>query len=276
MGSCANHMATPVIADLGTPRRSTNFSTRPARRKVPRSASPSPGGVRRAHPPSAGPCATSHRRPKTFITTHPRRFRHAARQTQPDSAPRCSFFLATPSRFLVSKKLEKIQPRFTPERSSRVARASATCWRATRFHDLMQNSDERSSRRSAALAQLCSDDSVPTGASAPVFRQTLIKRKIWQHPFVDLYTKVKCSGFVYKSSIHYNEEVLKKSRSRSIRRHLHGEIAAGDLPARSRPCLSSRGGYIEISIAPPIAISAFAHRRGTSEVLRYYWQIDGL
>jgi citronellyl-CoA dehydrogenase len=147
---------------------------------------------------------------------------------------------------------------------------------------LMQNfQTERlvASVAATAAARLSLDDAVAYGKERSAFGKPLIKRELWQHKFVDLYTKVEMStAFVYKCVDHYNEEryVQKQPLSaETVKLISMAKIAAGDLATEvADACLQFHGGwgYIEDF---PIA-RAYRDQRllrigaGATEVLRYY------
>jgi citronellyl-CoA dehydrogenase len=131
----------------------------------------------------------------------------------------------------------------------------------------------------AAASKLLLDDAVNYGRERTAFGKPLIKREIWQHRFVDLYTKVEMlQAFVYKCVDHYNEERYVKKEPISIdtvKLISMAKIVAGDLATEvTDACLQFHGGwgYIEDF---PIA-RAYRDQRllriggGTSEVMRYY------
>jgi len=130
-----------------------------------------------------------------------------------------------------------------------------------------------------AGARLSLDYSVAYGRDRVAFGKPIIKREVWQHKFVDLYTKVEMAqAFVYKCVDHYNEERYVKKVPLSfetVKLISMAKIVAGDLISEvTDTCLQFHGGwgYIE---EYPIA-RAWRDQRlirlggGTTETMRYY------
>ncbi len=123
------------------------------------------------------------------------------------------------------------------------------------------------------------DDAVNYGKERTAFGKPLIKREVWQHRFVDLYTKLEMAqAFIYKCVDRYNEEryIQKQPLSlETVKLISMAKIAASDLATEvTDTCLQFHGGwgYIE-----DFAIArAYRDQRllrigaGTTEVLRYY------
>jgi citronellyl-CoA dehydrogenase len=289
-------MATPVIADLGTPAQIEEF-LKPALRgeKIAALGVSEPGAgsdvaaIRTVARADGDDFVIDGQ--KTFITNGTRAdFVTLLVKTQPDAgAHGCSFFLVPTSQkgFVVSKKLEKIGNHASDTAelffdSVRVPRAYMLGEPNQGFMYLMQNfQTERliAAVGAAAGSKLMLDDAVSYGRDRSAFGKPLIKREIWQHRFVDLYTRVEMlQAFVYKCVDHYNEERYVKREPISldtVKLISMAKIAAGDLASEvADACLQFHGGwgYIEDF---PIA-RAYRDQRllriggGTSEVLRYY------
>jgi citronellyl-CoA dehydrogenase len=289
-------MATPVIADLGTPEQIDEF-LKPALRgeKIAALGVSEPGagsdvaGIRTVARADGDDFVIDGQ--KTFITNGTRAdFVTLLVKTQPDAgAHGCSFFLVPTALkgFSVSKKLEKIGNHASDTAElffdgMRVPRRYMLGEPNQGFMYLMQNfQTERliAAVGAAAATKLLLDDAVSYGRERTVFGKPLIKREIWQHRFVDLYTKVEMlQAFVYKCVDHYNEDRYVKKEPISmetVKLISMAKIAAGDLASEvADACLQFHGGwgYIEDF---PIA-RAYRDQRllriggGTSEVLRYY------
>jgi citronellyl-CoA dehydrogenase len=289
-------MATPVIADLGTPAQIEEFLA-PALRgeKIAALGVSEPG----AGSDVAG-IRTIARRDgddyiidgsKTFITNGTRAdFVTLLVKTQPEGgAHGCSFFLVPTKTkgFAVSKKLEKIGNHASDTAelffdNMRIPRSYLLGEENMGFMYLMQNfQTERliAAVGAAAASRLLLDDAVNYGRERTVFGKPLIKREVWQHRLVDLYTKVEMlKAFVYKCVDHYNDERYVKKEPISmetVKLISMAKVAAGDLASEvTDACLQFHGGwgYIEDF---PIA-RAYRDQRllriggGTSEVMRYY------
>jgi citronellyl-CoA dehydrogenase len=289
-------MATPVIADLGTPAQIEEF-LKPALRgeKIAALGVSEPGAgsdvaaIRTVARADGDDFVIDGQ--KTFITNGTRAdFVTLLVKTQPDAgAHGCSFFLVPTSLkgFVVSKKLEKIGNHASDTAELffdgvRVPRDYMLGEPNQGFMYLMQNfQTERliAAVGAAAGSKLMLDDAVSYGRDRTVFGKPLIKREIWQHRFVDLYTKVEMlQAFVYKCVDHYNEDRYVKREPISmetVKLISMAKIVAGDLASEvADACLQFHGGwgYIEDF---PIA-RAYRDQRllriggGTSEVLRYY------
>jgi citronellyl-CoA dehydrogenase len=243
-------MATPVIADLGTPAQIEEF-LKPALRgdKIAALGVSEPGagsdvaGIRTVARADGDDFVIDGQ--KTFITNGTRAdFVTLLVKTQPDGgAHGCSFFLVPTSLkgFVVSKKLEKIGNHASDTAelffdSVRVPRDYMLGEPNQGFMYLMQNfQTERliAAVGAAAATKLLLDDAVAYGRERTAFGKPLIKREIWQHRFVDLYTKVEMlQAFVYKCVDHYNEDRYVKKEPISIetvKLISMAKIAAGDL-----------------------------------------------
>jgi citronellyl-CoA dehydrogenase len=289
-------MATPVIADLGTPEQIEEF-LKPALRGEKIAAlgvsEPDAGsdvaGIRTVARRDGSDYVIDGQ--KTFITNGTRAdFVTLLVKTQPDAgAHGCSFFLVPTSQrgFVVSKKLEKIGNHASDTAELffdgvRVPRANLLGEENQGFMYLMQNfQTERliAAVGATSASRLLLDDAVSYGKERSAFGKPLIKREVWQHRFVDLYTKVEMmQAFVYKCVDHYNDDRYVKKGPVSVdtvRLISMAKIAAGDLASEvADACLQFHGGwgYIEdFRIA-----RAYRDQRllriggGTSEVLRYY------
>ncbi len=289
-------MATPVIADLGTAQQIDEF-LKPALRGDKVAAL----GVSEAGAGSdVAAIRTTARRDgsdyvidgqKTFITNGTRAdFVTLLVKTDPaGGAHGCSFFLVPTSLagFSVSKKLEKIGNHASDTAELffdgvRVPRAYLLGDENQGFMYLMQNfQTERlvASVGATASSRLTLDATVTYARERTAFGKPLIKREVWQHKLVDLYTKVEMTqAFVYKCVDHYNDERYVKKQQLSVdtvKLISMAKIVASDLASEvTDTCLQMHGGwgYIE-----DFAIArAFRDQRllrigaGTTEVLRYY------
>ncbi len=289
-------MATPVIADLGTRGQIEEF-LKPALRGDKIAAlgvsEPAAGsdvaGIRTVARRDGSDYVIDGQ--KTFITNGARAdFVTLLAKTQPDAgAHGCSFFLVPSSLpgFSVSKKLEKIGNHASDTAELffdgvRVPKDYLLGEENQGFMYLMQNfQTERlvASVSATAAARLSLEDAVAYGRERTAFGKPLIKRELWQHKFVDLYTKVEMlTAFVYKCVDRYNEERYVKKEPLSVetvKLISMAKIAAGDLASEvADTCLQFHGGwgYIEDF---PIA-RAYRDTRllrigaGATEVLRYY------
>ncbi len=289
-------MATPVIADLGTRAQIDEF-LKPALRgeKIAALAVSEPNAGS-----DVAAIRTVARRDgsdyvidgqKTFITNGTRAdFLTMLVKTRSDGgAHGCSFLLvptALPG-FSVSKKLEKIGNHASDTAELffdgvRVPRDYLLGEENQGFMYLMQNfQTERliAAVGATAAARMTLDDAVAYGRERTAFGKPLIKRELWQHRLVDLYTKVEMAqAFVYKCVDHYNEDRYVKKQplsAETVKLISMAKIAASDLASEvTDTCLQFHGGwgYVEDF---PIA-RAYRDQRllrigaGTTEVLRYY------
>jgi len=289
-------MATPVIADLGTRQQIDEF-LKPALRGEKIDAL----GISE---PNAGSDVAAIRTvarrdgsdyiidgQKTFITNGTRaHFVTMLVKTRPDAgAHGCSFFLVPTSLpgFSVSKKLEKIGNHASDTAELFFDGVRVPCdyllgEENQGFMYLMQNfQTERlvAAVGATAAARMTIDDAVNYGKERTAFGKPLIKREVWQHRFVDLYTKLEMAqAFIYKCVDRYNEEryIQKQPLSlETVKLISMAKIAASDLATEvTDTCLQFHGGwgYIE-----DFAIArAYRDQRllrigaGTTEVLRYY------
>jgi citronellyl-CoA dehydrogenase len=150
------------------------------------------------------------------------------------------------------------------------------------FMYLMQNfQTERLIAAIGAIAGsfLVMDYSIAYGRDRVAFGKPIIKREVWQHKFVDLFTKLEgAKAFNYKCIDHYNEERYVKKVPLSfetVKLISMAKILAGDVAHEVMDtCLQFHGGwgYIEDF---PIA-RAWRDQRllriggGTTETMKYY------
>jgi citronellyl-CoA dehydrogenase len=289
-------MATPIISDIGTPGQIEEF-LKPALRGDKIAAlgvsEPDAGsdvaGIRTIARRDGGDYVL--RGQKTFITNGTRAdFVTLLAKTQPEAgAHGCSFFLVPTSLrgFSVSRKLEKIgnHASDTAElflEDVRVPKEYLLGEPDQGFMYLMQNfQTERlvAAVGACAGARLSLGDAVEYGRGRSAFGKPLIKREVWQHKFVDLYTKLEMAqAFVYKCVDQYNEERYVKKEPLSfdtVKLVSMAKVATGDLATEvADACLQFHGGwgYVEEF---PIA-RAWRDQRllrsggGTSETMKYY------
>jgi citronellyl-CoA dehydrogenase len=228
---------------------------------------------------------------KTFITNGTRAsFITLLAKTAPDrGAHGCSFFLVPTDTkgFGVAKKLKKIGNKSSDTaelflEDVRIPKRYLLGEENMGFMYLMQNfQTERliAAVGAVAGAQLALDHSVQYGKERVAFGKPIIKREVWQHKFVDLYTKVEAArAFVHKCVDHYNEDHYVKKGPVSfetVKLISMAKILAGDLISEVMDdCLQFHGGwgYIEDF---PIARSWRDARLlriggGTTETMRYY------
>lgn len=228
---------------------------------------------------------------KTFITNGARAdFVTLLAKTQLEAgAHGCSFFLVPTKTkgFHVSRKLKKIgnHASDTAElflEDVRVPARNLLGEENMGFMYLMQNfQSERLIGAIAAISgcELAIAFSRAYGEQRHAFGKPIIKREVWQHKFVDMYTKVEMAkAFAYKAVDAYNDDkyVQKKQVSMdTVKLISMVKIVAGDLVSEVMDtCLQFHGGwgYIE---EYPIA-RAWRDQRllriggGTSETMRYY------
>ena len=228
---------------------------------------------------------------KTFITNGTRAdFVTMLVKTAPDrGAHGCSFFLVPTNLpgFNVAKKLKKIG-----NKSSDTAELFLDDVRVPKryllgelnmgFMYLMQNfQTERLIAAVGAVASsfLILEHTIAYGRERKAFGKPIIKREVWQHKFVDHYTKLEAAkAFVYKCVDAYNDEKYVKKQALSmetVKLISMAKILAGDLTSEIvDDCLQFHGGwgYIEDF---PIARSWRDQRLlriggGTSETMKYY------
>jgi citronellyl-CoA dehydrogenase len=228
---------------------------------------------------------------KTFITNGTRAdFVTMLVKTTPDrGAHGCSFFLVPTNLpgFSVAKKLKKIGNKSSDTAELfldevRVPKRYLLGEENMGFMYLMQNfQTERLIAAVGAVAGcfLTLDSSVNYGRERSAFGKPIIKREVWQHKFVDLYTKSEgARAFVYKCVDIYNEDrYVKKGpvSMEAVKLISMAKILAGDVLSEvTDTCLQFHGGwgYIEDF---PIA-RAWRDQRllriggGTTETMKYY------
>jgi citronellyl-CoA dehydrogenase len=289
-------MATPVISDLGTPEQIDEF-LKPALAgdKIAALGVSEPGAgsdvaAIRTVARRDGDDYIIHGQ-KTFITNGTRAdFVTLLVKTQPDQgAHGCSFFLVPTNLtgFQVAKKLKKIGNKSSDTAELffddvRVPKRYLLGQENAGFMYLMQNfQTERLIAAAGAVggAFLTLDAAVQYGRERSAFGKPLIKREVWQHKFVDLYTKCEAArAFVYKCVDHYNDERYVRNvpiTMETVKLISMAKILAGDVTAEvTDACLQFHGGwgYIEDF---PIA-RAWRDQRllriggGATETMKYY------
>jgi len=289
-------MATPVIGDLGTPEQIDEF-LKPALsgEKIVALGVSEPGagsdvaGIRTVARRDGGDYVLNGQ--KTFITNGARAdFVTLLAKTQPDAgAHGCTFFLVPTKTkgFAVSRKLKKIgnHSSDTAElflEDVRIPERYRLGDENMGFMYLMQNfQTERLIACVSALAgaELAIDMSRAYGEGRIAFGKPIIKRELWQHKFVDMYTKVEMAkAFVYKVVDAYNSERYVKEGPLSmetVKLISMAKVAVGDIvSAVMDTCLQFHGGwgYIEeYRIARAWRDTRlFRLGGGTSETLSYY------
>lgn len=289
-------MATPVISDLGTKEQIDEFlkpalsGDKVAALGVSEPAAGSDvAGIRTVARKDGDDYVINGQ--KTFITNGTRAdFVTLLAKTAPDQgAHGCSFFLV-PTKlkgFGVAKKLKKIG-----NKSSDTAELFLEDVRVPKrwllgeenhgFMYLMQNfQSERVIAAVSAVAGafLTLDHTIAYGRDRVAFGKPIIKREVWQHKFVDLYTRLEAAkAFNYKCIDAYNEERYVKKQPLSfetVKLISMAKILAGDVTGDVMDtCLQFHGGwgYIEDF---PIA-RAWRDQRllriggGTTETMKYY------
>jgi citronellyl-CoA dehydrogenase len=289
-------MATPVISDLGTKEQIDEF-LRPALagdKIVALGVSePAAGsdvaGIKTFARKDGDDYVISGQ--KTFITNGTRAdfVTLLAKTTLDRGAHGCSFFLVPTNLegFGVSKKLKKIGNKSSDTaelflQDVRVPKRWLLGEENQGFMYLMQNfQSERLIASVSALAGafLSLDYTINYGRERVAFGKPIIKREVWQHKFVDLYTRAEAArAFVYKCVDHYNDERYVKKQPVSfdtvkyisMSKVLVGDVVSDIMDA----CLQFHGGwgYIEDF---PIA-RAWRDQRlfriggGTTETMKYY------
>jgi citronellyl-CoA dehydrogenase len=289
-------MATPVISDIGTKEQIEEF-LRPA---LAGDKIASLGVSEPAAGSDVAGIRTTARRDgddyvlsgqKTFITNGTRaNFITLLAKTAPErGAHGCSFFLVPTDLkgFSVSKKLKKIGNKSSDTAELflddvRIPKRYLLGEENQGFMYLMQNfQSERLIGSASAIAASMQilDATVQYGRDRVVFGKPIIKREVWQHKFVDLYTKCEAAkALVYKCVDHYNDERYVKRETVSfetVKLISMAKVLVGDITGEVMDqCLQFHGGwgYIEDF---PIA-RAWRDQRlfriggGTSETMRYY------
>lgn len=295
-------MATPVISDLGTDEQIETF------------LKPALAGEKIAclgvSEPAAGSdvagIKTVARRDgddyvingqKTFITNGSRAdFITLLAKTNPDAgAHGCSFFLVPCAEkgFNVSRKLDKVGNRSsdTAEIFLEDVRIPASYRLGNEnmgFMYLMQNfQSERliGCVSSLAGARRALDFSVEYGRDRQAFGKPIIKREVWRHKFVDLYTRVEAAqAFVYKCVDAYDTDKYEAGgpqkadgqvQMETVKLISMAKVLVGDVVNDVMDtCLQFHGGwgYIE---EYPIARAwrdarLFRIGGGTTETMKYY------
>ncbi len=289
-------MATPVISDIGTKEQIEEF-LKPALAgdKIAALGVSEPGagsdvaGIRTVAKKDGDDFVISGQ--KTFITNGTRAsFVTLLAKTSPDrGAHGCSFFLVPTDAkgFSVSKKLKKIGNKSSDTAELfldevRVPKRYMLGEENQGFMYLMQNfQTERliAGVGGVAGAFLALENAVQYGRERTAFGKPIIKREVWQHKFVDLYTKCEAAkAFVYKCVDAYNDERYVKKGPISfetVKLISMSKILVGDLASEVLDeCLQFHGGwgYIE---EYPIA-RAWRDQRllriggGTTETMKYY------
>ena len=228
---------------------------------------------------------------KTFITNGTRAdFVTMLVKTNPEhGAHGCSFFLVPTKTkgFHVAKKLKKIGNKSSDTaelflEDVRIPKRWLLGEENQGFMYLMQNfQTERLIASVSAIAGsfIALDHSVQYGRDRVAFGKPIIKREVWQHKFVDLYTRCEAAkAFNYKVVDLYNEERYVKKQPLtmetvkliSMAKILVGDVAHDVMDS----CLQFHGGwgYIEDF---PIARSWRDQRLlriggGTTETMKYY------
>ncbi len=289
-------MATPVISDIGTKEQIEEFlkpalaGDKIASLGVSEPAAGSDvAGILTTAKQDGGDWVINGS--KTFITNGTRAdFVTMLVKTAPDrGAHGCSFFLVPTNLpgFNVAKKLKKIGNKSsdTAELFLDDVRVPARYLLGEAnmgFMYLMQNfQTERLIAAVGAVASsfLILEHTIQYGRERKAFGKPIIKREVWQHKFVDHYTKLEAAkAFVYKCVDQYNDEkyVNKQPLSmETVKLISMAKILAGDLTSEIvDDCLQFHGGwgYIEDF---PIARSWRDQRLlriggGTSETMKYY------
>ena len=258
---------------------------------------PAAGSRRRRHPHrSRGATATDYviDGQKTFITNGTRAdFITLLAKTTPDAgAHGCSFFLvptALPG-FAVAKKLEKIGNHASDTAELffddvRVPKRVPARRGEPGLHVPHAELPDRAARsprsaRCAGARLVARGRRRSTARERTAFGKPIIKREVWQHKFVDLYTKVEMpQAFVYKCVDQYNDERYVKKEPLSfetVKLISMAKIAAGDAGlARSwtTACSSTAAGATSRtsrSRAPGAISASCASAAGRPKTMRYY------
>jgi citronellyl-CoA dehydrogenase len=289
-------MATPVIGDLGTPEQIEEFlkpalsGDKVAALGVSEPAAGSDvAGIKTFAKKDGDDYIINGQ--KTFITNGTRAdFVTLLVKTNPESGSHgCSFFLVPTDTkgFAVSGKLEKIGNKASDTaelffEDMRIPKRYLLGDEDKGFMYLMQNF--QSERLIACVSTLAGafaalDMSVEYGRERVAFGKPIIKRELWQHKFVDMYTK--CEGakaFVYKCVDAYNtDKYINKGpvQFETVRLISMAKVLVGDIISEVMDtCLQFHGGwgYIE---EYPIARAwrdsrLFRIGGGTTETMRYY------
>jgi len=289
-------MATPVISDLGTPEQIDEF-LKPALSgdKIACLGVSEPGagsdvaGIK-THAKRDGDDYLINGQ-KTFITNGTRAdFITLLAKTNSDhGAHGCSFFLVPcdTKGFGVSRKLDKVGNRSSDTaelflEDVRIPERYRLGDEDKGFMYLMQNF--QSERLIGCVSVLAGafkalDMSVAYGRDRVAFGKPIIKRELWRHTFVDLYTKCEAAkAFVYKCVDAYNTDKYEKRGPvdmETVKLISMAKVLVGDVVTEVMDsCLQFHGGwgYIE---EYPIARAwrdsrLFRIGGGTTETMRYY------
>ena len=289
-------MATPVIGDLGTPEQIDEFlkpalaGDKIASLGVSEPAAGSDvAGIRTVARKDGDDYVLSGQ--KTFITNGTRAdFITLLAKTNPEQgAHGCSFFLVptnTPG-FSVSKKLKKIGNKASDTAELfldevRIPKRYLLGEENHGFMYLMQNfQTERLIAAVSAVAGafITLDMTVNYGRERTAFGKPIIKREVWQHKFVDLYTRCEAArAFTYKCVDAYNTEKYEKKTPLSfetVKLISMAKILAGDVTSDVvDTCLQFHGGWGYIEDFPIARI--WRDQRllriggGTTETMKYY------
>ncbi len=289
-------MATPVIADLGTPEQINEF-LKPALAgdRIAAIGVSEPGagsdvaGIRTVARKDGDDYVINGQ--KTFITNGTRAsFITLLAKTNPDhGAHGCSFFLVPTDLpgFKVSRKLEKIgnHSSDTAElffEDVRIPKRYLLGEENMGFMHLAQNFQaERLIAGVSGLAgaRLAVEYSRKYGEDRVAFGKPIIKREVWQHKFVDMYVRLEAAqAFVDKCVDAYNTDKYVKKENVSfetVKLISMSKILVGELVSHVMDtCLQFHGGwgYVE---EYPIA-RAWRDSRllriggGTTETMTYY------
>ena len=289
-------MATPVISDLGTPEQIKEFLVPAlAGERIASIGVSEPGagsdvaGIRTSARKDGGDYVLNGQ--KTFITNGARAsFITLLAKTNPDSgAHGCTFFLVPTDTkgFRVGRRLEKVgnHASDTAElflEDVRIPERYRLGEENMGFMYLMQNfQSERLIGAVSGLAgaRLAVEFSRKYGEERVAFGKPIIKREVWQHKFVDMYTKLEMAdAFIDRVVDRFNHERYVKKENVSfdtVKQISMAKIVAGELVSEVMDtCMQFHGGwgYIEEF---PIA-RAWRDARllriggGTSETMTYY------
>ncbi len=289
-------MATPVIADLGTPEQIDEF-LKPALAgdRIASIGVSEPGagsdvsGIRTVARKDGDDYVINGQ--KTFITNGTRAsFITMLVKTNPESgAHGCSFFLVPTDTkgFRVGRKLDKIgnHASDTAElflEDVRIPKRYMLGEENMGFMYLMQNfQSERliGAVSGIAGARLAVEYSRKYGEERVAFGKPIIKREVWQHRFVDMYTKIEMAEALNDRAVdHYNHERYVEKTNVSfdtVKLISMAKIVAGDLVAEVMDqCLQFHGGwgYVEEYMIARAWRDARLLRigGGTSETMTYY------
>lgn len=289
-------MATPVISDIGTKEQIEEFlkpalaGDKIASLGVSEPAAGSDvAGIKTVAKKDGSDYVINGQ--KTFITNGTRcDFVTLLAKTNPEAgAHGCSFFLvpANTKGFGVAKALKKIGNKSSDTaelffEDMRIPKRYLLGEENMGFMYLMQNfQTERLIAAVSATAGgfLALEEAVAYGKERTAFGKPIIKREVWQHKLVDLFTRLEAArAYVYQTVDRYNDEryVKKGQLSMDTVKHISMcKILVGDVVHDVMDaCLQFHGGwgYIEdYKIA-----RAWRDQRllriggGTTETMRYY------